>query len=86
MNTKTKRIMFGKEFRDGGFKEAFDSLPYNKRMEARDEICKLCYWNINIFGTKITGRVAFRIYEIEKIESFFKTYNINAWTGEKLTA
>jgi hypothetical protein len=76
----------GKEIKEGGFKEAYDSLPYNKRQEARKEVCKLCYWNDNIFYTKLKGRVAFRVYEIEKIESVFKTYNIDAWTGEKLTA
>jgi hypothetical protein len=80
------KASFGKEFKEGGFREAFDMLPFKKRNEAKDELCKLCYWNANIFRTKLSGKIAFRIYEIEKVEEFFRTYNINAWTGEQLIA
>jgi hypothetical protein len=85
LKTKNEGKLFGKEIKLGGFKEAYDSLPFNKRSQVRDQLCNTCYWSINTFRTKLSGKIPFRIYEIEKIESIFKIHNLNAWTGEELT-
>lgn len=80
-----KKPGIGKEIKEGGFKEAYHSLPYNKLKEAREEICNRCYWTEGNFRQKLNGKHPFRIYEIGQIEDYFKTYNINAWTGKNLS-
>jgi hypothetical protein len=85
MDKKEKLIRQGKEMKEGGFREAYHSLPYKKMTEAKAEICRVCYWSPSVFTLKLAGKIAFRLYEIEQIEEFFKTYNLNAWTGDPLT-
>jgi hypothetical protein len=77
-----KQVLIGREMREGGFKEGFHSLPHKLLTDARAEICRLCYWNLNSFNGRLNGKRPFRIYEIEQIEKFFESHNINAWTGE----
>jgi hypothetical protein len=84
MKTKVKEAGYGKEFKPGGFKEAYHSLPYKQMPEAREEICRSCYWNTLKFKTMVSGKVPFRIYEIQQIEKYFASHNLNAWTGETL--
>jgi len=81
---KHKIAGIGKEYKEGGFKEAYYCLPHNKLIEAREEICALCFWSKGIFGQKLSGKISFRIYEIEKIEEYFRAKNLDAWTGEKI--
>lgn len=81
----TKEPKIGKEFKEGGFRRAYFSLPFNMMKEAKSKICSLCYWNESSFNVKLSGRHYFRLYEIEQIENFFAAYNLNAWTGEPLT-
>lgn len=85
MSTKESLIKQGKEIKEGGFREAYHSLPHKKMPEAKAEICRLCYWSNSIFQMKCTGKLPFRMYEIDQIENYFKLHNLNAWTGEPLT-
>jgi hypothetical protein len=84
MGITVKIAGLGKEFKEGGFKKAFDELPHGRIIQYRDEICQLCYWSVSTFKYKINGKVSFRIFEIQQIENFFQGKNLNAWTGEKL--
>jgi hypothetical protein len=86
MDTKIRKKQsgLGKETKEGGFKEAYHSLQHKMLLQARDEICKLCYWNVATFRVKLKGGAPFRVYEIQQIEKFFEQYNMNAWTGESL--
>lgn len=79
-----KEPKIGKEYKEGGFRRAYYSLPHNMIREARKEICRLCYWNESSFSVKLSGSHYFRVYEIEAIEKFFAGYNLNAWTGEPI--
>ena len=79
-----KQALIGREVRAGGFKAGYHSLPHKMLQEARMEICRLCYWNINSFNGRLNGKRPFRVYEIEQIEKYFQQYNLNAWTGEEL--
>jgi hypothetical protein len=74
----------GKRNIPGGFKKTFDSMPYNKRTEIRNEICILCFWSISTFRQRVIGLRPFRIFEIKAIESYFAAKGINAWTGEPI--
>lgn len=76
---QTQKVRIKKE---GGFKEAFHSLPHKLLPEARDKISELCFWNINTFNAMLKGTRKFRTYEIERIEEYFAQFNIDAWTGE----
>jgi len=69
---------------EGGFYEAFHSLPSKCLKDARIEICNLCYWSVATFKSKQKGKHPFRAWEVQKIEEFFRIRNINAWTGENL--
>ena len=84
MKEKKRQAGTGKEYREGGFREALHSLPHKMIPEAIEEICRLCYWTYGIFNLKKNGKIAFRVYEIEQVEKYFATHNINAWTGENL--
>jgi len=84
MKTKVKEAGYGKEFKEGGFREAYHSLPYKQMPEAREVISKACYWNEPKFKSMVRGKVPFRIYEIQQIEKYFALHNLNAWTGEPL--
>jgi hypothetical protein len=77
-------IPIGKEIHEDGFKEAFDSLPHNKRKEAREGICKVCYWNLRTFMIKKTGSRYFTVFEAREIEKFFAANKLDAWTGSQL--
>ena len=82
---KTKEPGIGKEIREGGFKKGYYSLPYRLIGESRAEICRVCYRNNGTFHVKLHGKAPFRIYEIEQIDKYFNSHNINAWTGETIT-
>lgn len=82
MNTVKTGI--GKELKPGGFKSAFHSLPYKQLKDAREEICRRCYWSKSTFISKLAGNRPFRVFEIIQLEQFFSEHNINAWTGELL--
>jgi hypothetical protein len=84
MKTKVKEAGFGKQFKVEGFREAYHSLQHKQMPEARDEICRLCYWSTSKFRSMVMGKMPFRVYEIEQIEKYFATHNLNAWTGENL--
>jgi hypothetical protein len=74
----------GKEIHKGGFKAAFDSLPYNIRAEARGEICRRCYWRDGNFRVRINGSRYFSVFEAREIEQFFALHKLNAWTGKQI--
>jgi hypothetical protein len=82
-NMKTKQLL-GKEVRPGGFKKGYHAMPHYMLAEARKEICDRCYWTEGNFRQKLNGKYPFRVYEIGQIENYFKSHNINAWTGETL--
>lgn len=79
-----KQALIGRETKERGFKEAYHSLPHKLLQQAKEEICRACYWNANSFNGRLNGKRPFRVYEIEQIEKFFERYNLNAWTGELL--
>ena len=81
MNT----VNIGKEMKEGGFKKAYHSLPHNKLIEAREDICRACYWNIGTFRAKIAGKRFFRVYEIREIEKYFAERGLDAWTGQMIS-
>ena len=78
------KLSTGKVMKPGGFRTAFDSLPYNSISKSREEICKICYWGLSTFKIKINGTRPFRIYEVEKLTQFFSEKGIDAWTGEPI--
>lgn len=84
MKEQKKQVLLGKEYREGGFRRGYFSLPFNKMGEAREEICQLCFWNEDKFRRMLNGSKPFRLYEIEQLENYFRSKNINAWTGENL--
>jgi hypothetical protein len=84
MNKILKNPGRGKEYREGGFITALHMLPYAFVPKAREEICQMCYWSYSIFRLKVRGKKPFRIYEIQQIEKYFSSHNLNAWTGEIL--
>jgi hypothetical protein len=84
MKTKKKIAGYGKEYKVGGFIAAYHSLRHKDMPAAKEEICRLCYWNNNKFKNMLIGKLPFRIYEIDQIEKFFALQNLNAWTGENL--
>ena len=73
-------MIYKKIVKPGGFQNAFDSLPHNKRQESMEEICNLCFWNECVFKSRKIGKTPFRSYEIERIEEYFKSKNLNAWS------
>jgi hypothetical protein len=76
-------VPIGKEVHEGGFRIAYDSLPHNIRIEAREEICRACFWNIGTFMTKKTGHRYFTVFEARELEKFFLAHKLNAWTGKQ---
>jgi hypothetical protein len=81
---KEKRLGIGKVIKPEGFSKGFDALPHGLTREAKKVICASCYWTSNTFNLKKKGKMLFRIFEIEQIEKYFESQNINAWTGEHL--
>jgi hypothetical protein len=80
----TVKLGIGKEMKQGGFKNAFHSMPHKQLQFAREEICRRCYWSKATFISKLAGNRPFRVFEINQLEQFFIEHNIDAWTGESL--
>jgi hypothetical protein len=74
----------GKKIIEGGFKKAFHSVEKSCRISVRTEICSICFWGIETFKLKLSGRRPFRIYEVDKITEFFAAKGLDAWTGEPI--
>jgi len=85
MNTLIKPSATGKVKIEGGFKEGMGSLPMRFEAEAREYICSRCWWVPSTWSQKMRGVQPFRMHEVGIVEEYFKTKNINAWTGESLS-
>jgi hypothetical protein len=78
VKTTTKVLM------EGGFKKAFQALPYNSIREAREKIMFECDWSRATFGKKRQGIIPYTRFERQFITEFFAKYNLDAWSGELL--
>ena len=68
-----------------GFNEAFEALTDELRYAVEIELRQKCDWAANTFYTKRKGIRPVRKLEIPVVEEVFRKYNIDVWTGKKIT-
>ena len=68
-----------------GFDAAWMLLSHEQKWEVEKELRDRCDWAISTFFTKRTGLRPIRKLEIPVVEEVFRKYNIDAWTGKKIT-
>jgi len=78
MKSKTNTPVVVKE----KFKVGWDNLPARAQIPLRDAIVQACGWrSITSFYNKLNGVHKITPLEIGVIETHFKVYGINPWTG-----
>ena len=65
-----------------GFQEAFENLKYRDRVPVRKKLMESLGWAVSTFYIKKNGDTPIKDSEIPVIESVFKKYGIDAWTGK----
>ena len=71
--------------RKGGFKDVYFGLPANRLKAVKALISEQCGWTPYTWGNKLYGRSSIRKLEAAVIEAVFAGYDMDPWTGEKLT-
>jgi len=71
--------------RTGGFRDAYLSLPANKLKAFRALVCESCGWTEFTWGNKLNGRSSIRKLEAAVLEAEFAKFDIDPWTGARLT-
>ena len=69
-----------------GFEKGYDELPRKAFTKVRDKIMDKTGWDLTTFHRKRRGDSKIFKPEISIVEACFAEWNINPWTGEKLSA
>lgn len=73
------------------FVAAFNNLRRGEAMIVKDTIIKRCKWSPQSFSQKMRGVRLLseyspkRVNEIKVVETTFRAFNLDAWTGEPIT-
>jgi len=66
------------------FNRAFGRLKVKEAPIVKETIMKRCKWSHQTFSHKKSGKRGFEVNEYEIIETIFRAFGIDAWSGEEL--
>ena len=66
------------------FKRAFGKLKVKEAPIVKETIMKRCRWSHQTFSHKKEGKRRFEIEEADIVETTFRAFGIDAWSGEEL--
>ena len=66
------------------FNRAFGKLKVKEAPIVKETIMKRCKWSHQTFSHKKSGKRGFEVNEYEIVETTFRAFGIDAWSGEEL--
>ena len=66
------------------FKRAFGKLKVAEAPIVKEAIMKRCNWSKQTFSHKKEGKRRFELEEAEIVETTFRAFGIDAWSGDEL--
>ena len=64
------------------FKRAFEKLKVKEAPIVKETIMKRCKWSHQTFSHKKGGKRSFNVDETDVIETTFRAFGIDAWSGD----
>lgn len=66
------------------FKRAYGKLKVHEAPIVKETLMKRCKWSHQTFSHKKDGKRSFFIEEVDIVETTFRAFCIDAWSGEEI--